>query len=111
MRDKCPKCRNGNLYTELEKDSGVLTKTCYACGYYWDDSEGYRDNPKLTRRLFKEYFASIVGYRPLSDESLQGRQSDEFYTEPFNFLNCHMCLAAPIRLPDRNRKPVCRQAR
>lgn len=60
MTNQCPKCKKGMLYARLEKDSGILTKTCYACGYYWDNSEGYKVYPKLTRSLFKKYFGSQI---------------------------------------------------
>ena len=76
MREKCPQCPEGFLY---KREDGKFTiKSCFKCGYYWNDSEGYDD---LSKRLFVECFPKQTKWRP-SPEIDRRFLSPEELTQP-----------------------------
>ena len=56
----------------------VEVRTYYACGYYWEDTEG---DSELSRRLFKEYFPIEKGWKA-SPNVGRPFTSPEHWTEP-----------------------------
>jgi hypothetical protein len=77
MNKVCPECQCGNLYGRKTED-GFTKKTCYVCGYYWNNSEGYSE---LDRRLFKKYFPTDSGWKK-SPAAGRNSTSPEHWTEP-----------------------------
>lgn len=76
MTETCPECQ-AKLY-ERKTEDGFTKKVCFACGYYWNDSEGYSE---LDKRLFKKHLPTQVGWKA-SPTVGQPFTSPEHWTEP-----------------------------
>ena len=79
--ESCPNCHVGKFYSKPEASTGVALSKCFACGYYAEDSDGYKKDPELHRYLFKKHFPKQVAYE-VSAEFRHVADSADKWTEP-----------------------------